>query len=91
VRRADDQWWKAVCAGASVLRPRGTGLGVGSESRPVGTKCSRSPASERWSQAHSGVRARRYSGEADVACLSGILPGYSCKEGRRRTPTRIPL
>jgi hypothetical protein len=25
------------------------------------------------------------------AQLSGILPGYSCKEGRRRTPTRIPL
>jgi hypothetical protein len=23
--------------------------------------------------------------------LSGILPGYSCKEGRRRTPIRIPL
>jgi hypothetical protein len=23
--------------------------------------------------------------------LSGILPGYSCKERRRRTPTRIPL
>jgi hypothetical protein len=23
--------------------------------------------------------------------VSGILPGYSCKEGRRRTPTRIPL
>jgi hypothetical protein len=23
--------------------------------------------------------------------LSGILPGHSCKEGRRRTPTRIPL
>jgi hypothetical protein len=23
--------------------------------------------------------------------LSGIHPGYSCKEGRRRTPTRIPL
>jgi hypothetical protein len=22
---------------------------------------------------------------------SGILPGYSCKEGRRQTPTRIPL
>jgi hypothetical protein len=22
---------------------------------------------------------------------SGIHPGYSCKEGRRRTPTRIPL
>jgi hypothetical protein len=23
--------------------------------------------------------------------LSGIDPGYSCKEGRRRTTTRIPL
>jgi hypothetical protein len=23
--------------------------------------------------------------------VSGILPGYSCKEGIRRTPTRIPL
>jgi hypothetical protein len=23
--------------------------------------------------------------------LSGIDPGYSCKEGRRRTPIRIPL
>jgi hypothetical protein len=23
--------------------------------------------------------------------VSGILPGYSCKEGRRRTPIRIPL
>jgi hypothetical protein len=23
--------------------------------------------------------------------VSGIHPGYSCKEGRRRTPTRIPL
>jgi hypothetical protein len=23
--------------------------------------------------------------------LSGIHPGYSCKEGRRQTPTRIPL
>jgi hypothetical protein len=22
--------------------------------------------------------------------LSGILPGYSCKEGKRRTPIRIP-
>jgi hypothetical protein len=23
--------------------------------------------------------------------LSGIDPGYSCKEGRRQTPIRIPL
>jgi hypothetical protein len=23
--------------------------------------------------------------------LSGIHPGYSCKEGRRQTPSRIPL
>jgi hypothetical protein len=26
-----------------------------------------------------------------ISCVSGIDPGYSCKEGRRRTPGRIPL
>jgi hypothetical protein len=29
--------------------------------------------------------------EYSKTLVSGILPGYSCKEGRRRTPTRIPL
>jgi hypothetical protein len=68
MRRADGQWRKAALAWACVLRPRGTGLGVGSVSRPVGTQCSRSAASDRRSQARSDVRARRYGGEADVAC-----------------------
>jgi hypothetical protein len=31
------------------------------------------------------------SGRLSLAELSGILPRYSCKEGRRRTPIRIPL
>jgi hypothetical protein len=34
-----------------------------------------------WQTYQGGTRGRR---------MSGILPGYSCKEGRRRTPTRIP-
>jgi hypothetical protein len=67
VLRADGQWRKAVRAGASARWLRGTGLGVGDESRPVGTQCSRSPASDRRSQARSGVHTRRYGGEADVA------------------------
>jgi hypothetical protein len=37
VLRADGQWRKAVRAGASARRLCGTGLGVGKESRPVGT------------------------------------------------------
>jgi hypothetical protein len=68
VLRADGQWRKAACAGASAWQPLGTGLGVGNESRPVGTQCSRSPASDRWSQARSGVHARWYGSEADMAC-----------------------
>jgi hypothetical protein len=33
----------------------------------------------------------RDGGRRALRGMSGILPGYSCKEGRRRTPTRIPL
>jgi hypothetical protein len=32
-----------------------------------------------------------YSRLQSARGLSGILPGYSCKQGRRRTPIRIPL
>jgi hypothetical protein len=58
-------WRRAARAG---LRPRGTGLTAGGVSRPVGTQCSRSPTSDQWSQACSGVHTRWYGGEADVAC-----------------------
>jgi hypothetical protein len=34
-------------------------------------------------------RASRSLLRMRTVSLSGILPGYSCKEGRRRTPTRI--
>jgi hypothetical protein len=86
VRLADGQWRKAARAGAIVLWPRGVGLGVGNESRPVGTQCSRSPASDQRSQARSGVRARRYSGEADVAC-----PGATSCARAHPTPTHFKV
>jgi hypothetical protein len=36
-------------------------------------------------------RVRCIIKENTINRLSGIDPGYSCKEGRRRTPIRIPL
>jgi hypothetical protein len=86
VRLADGQWRKAARVGASVRWPHGTGLGVGNESHPVGTQCSRSPASDRRSQARSGVRARRYGGEADVA-----RPGVTSCAWAHPTPTHFKV
>jgi hypothetical protein len=37
------------------------------------------------------ISLRKYHVEVWVTALSGIHPGYSYKEGRRRTPTRILL
>jgi hypothetical protein len=86
VQLADDQWRKAARAGASVLWPPGTGLGVGNESRPVGTQCSRNPASDRRSQARSGVRARRYGGEAvDGAYSYQSSYGFASRQIPRRS------
>jgi hypothetical protein len=36
-------------------------------------------------------RLQDYSNYNVLGGLLGILPGYSCKEGRRQTPIRIPL
>jgi hypothetical protein len=73
-------WREAVRTPASVGWPRGTGLGVGSASHPVGAQCPRHPASDRWVFRRLGVRTRGYGGMPtwrawrDVVWLSALWP-----------------
>jgi hypothetical protein len=82
----------SVCRGTKASS-RGSRWGAAGRGRPRARRrlTRRAGTPERGGDPLEGLKPSSEAEAHPRGQKSGIHPGYSCKEGRRRTPTRIPL